>query len=269
MFSGNSVSLYPVSIVAKECKVEERTVTKWIRENRLPARKNGSGKWVIRSDEMKVFAANGNKMPLDWPAFDNKVPQDFDLFAAVDPKTQEETDHLHWEIGEIPGRKHWDQIQCFESMENGKTGWAMPKACKFPNDLQSRIALILELCPQYKRSYSNFMRDAFYNRILDIEHIMNARARKELDPKWEIHVRTQRIIQEKNDNEAILDDLLRAAKIVRASKSKREWRAFQEEYGPLVEARLTGRWKKFGRDILSGKLTKKSEREEKEESLWA
>lgn len=248
--------------------MEIRTVTKWIRENKLPGRKTGK-LWMVRSDHLRLFMNFGNRMPPDFPPFDNKVPMEFDLFAAVDPLTQEETDPVQWEAGEFKARPDWDHIQCFEALENGKTGWSLPKACKFPNELQSQIALILDLCPQYRRSYGNFMRDAFYARIQDIMHIMKQRGRKELDPKWEIFIRNQKIIQEKNDNEAILDSLLRAAKIVRSSRKQKDWENFRKEYGPMVEERLTGRWKKFGKDILSGKLVRKSESQEEEESLWA
>lgn len=52
-----------LSEVARELRVCKRTVYNWIREGRLPAKQNCTGRWWIRREDLEAVKPQLKKLP--------------------------------------------------------------------------------------------------------------------------------------------------------------------------------------------------------------
>jgi transposase-like protein len=223
-----------VKDIAARCGVEEATVTKWIRTNAIPAQKIGK-RWFVRECDLGIFIANGGKMPPDYLPIENPTELDLD----PDPVN----------LDSRPGMMR--PIMPFAAYESAKTGWTPIRGTKFPPEWGPRIARIVEKIPNYQESTGNFIRDAVFCRILDIE-TMIAESGGISEENWKIYTSSQQIIEQKLANDRCIESLKKAAAILRELKNKSEWDKFYSENIALARA-LPQPWKKRAIEILKNK----------------
>lgn len=233
------INLVPVRAVAKRCGVEEPTVTKWIRENKIPATKTGKH-WLVRSDYLEVFINNQNRWPEDHISIDNKTQKLKSIFE--DDKFQDNI-----EISSIR------PIQTFATFETSKKGWSPTRGIKYPDEFHLRVDRIINILPQYNKSVGNFFRDAVYARLLDLEKIISDQGIA-FDPKWETIRISELRAQEVKDYNTSLEKMKAAVKSYKVGGSRKEWQDYLSRIKVEVK-KFQQPWKDKAKAILMGKYT--------------
>lgn len=236
-----STELLSVKQVAEIFKVEERTVTKWIRENRIPAKK-GSKHWYIREDHAFHFLNNKCKMPGDYLPIDNRGGSR-DIFD----------DNVHPEFNLDRIRA----IQTFSGMETGKTGYAQRRATKIPHEFLPRINNILNKFPQYQGVIDNLLRDALWSRILDLEQIMKD-AGHDIDPAWAAYEKSTEVLERCLANDNQVKKMLLAVKELRKNKNKKAWLEYKNKVMQDV-LDMEEPWRSRSLRILKSKVQEEGE----------
>lgn len=255
-----SVSILPVKEIAKRCQVEEPTVTKWIRENRIPARKIGA-KYFVREDHLAMFQKCGHHMPPDYDPIDNKTGQQ-DLF---DPSTLPNlgSGTSASTGGESGNLYPFIPINCYEACEKGKVACSsLPKNPKFPNEFFTQINYILKECPQFENSYNNFMRDAVSRSITMLLQEMKAKGAT-IDPMWESYLASQNALNKKQSGDRAIASI-QEARVKLHDSDKPSWAKFVRDHKPIIE-KMEEPWKQMAMDSITGKLKKQTKKREEEE----
>lgn len=229
----NGVNMIYVPEIAERCNVEQRTVTKWIRENKIPAKKSGK-RWYVREDYLKMFMANNHTMPPDYLPIDNKAGSHEPLQA--DPNFKPEK---------------MRPILTFSNFESSKAGWAPNRITKFPPEFEIRIANILQAVPQYGNQFTNFIRDAVGNRILDLEEALASEG-LDFDQRWAAWHESHLVKENHKNNDAIVAMLKQAARCLKQAKNKENWEKFVAANQPRIKE-LPPYWRKKAKNILEGK----------------
>lgn len=230
-----------VKDVATRCNVQEATVTKWIRTNAIPAQKVGK-RWFVRECDLEVFLSNGGKMPPEYHPIENPTYLDLDP-DPIDLESQP------------TGTTR--PIMPFAAYESSKTGWTPIRGTKFPPEWSPRIARIIEKIPNYQESTGNFIRDAVFCRILDMEHNLKENGGV-TEENWKIYVSSQKVIEEKMSNDRCIESLRKAALILREQRNREQWEKFYNENISLARS-LPQPWRKRAIAILQNKSKEEGE----------
>lgn len=226
-------TLISVKEAARQTNYQEMTITKWIRDNKLPGRKVGK-RWYIQTSHWLLFLENGKKMPPDFGPIDNSHKVDV-------------LDDQHGEIEDVP-IENIRPIQTFSELESGRSGWAPSRAPKIPNELVPRIDRVIKILPQYNNSYGNFYRDAIYSRLLDIEQVLK-QAGQGFDPAWESYRISQIIIERDDADKRTIESLKKAVSILKNIRDPEEWKSFIEKQRPHI-MKMSKRYRRMARTII-------------------
>jgi excisionase family DNA binding protein len=241
------IKLIPVKEIAKQCDVEEATVTKWIREDKIQAEKIGK-KWMIRADVFQIFMNNGRQMPEDCLPIMNMSPDGEDIGGNA-PSV------------EVELLREMSSIATFSFCESGKNTTTL-KSPKIPAEWSPRIARIVNKVKQYEDLQTNFIRHAVWTMLLKMEKCLEENGHKS-DPVWEVYNEAQARNARFQGRKKAIDEIRLAAKRIKSTKDKAEWANFLAEIKPKIDM-MPIHWRNQAMAILKGKEVQRNREEDEE-----
>ena len=232
------MSLIALSHAAKQIGIKPNELSILITQDKIPAISTGK-KWFVNEEHIELYLALGGMMPEDMKICNVSLDgEDAGPMIEVEPDN-----------GHVP--KGISSICTFAGHEVGKMIMA-PQSTRYPIEWGPRIRRIINKVCQYEGLQSNFIRDAVWNRVLDLEYLIEKKTH-DTDPAWRLHDLSVRALERNNMMKKTVENMQKAVRALKMSKNKSKFEEYKK--AALVEInQMEQPWKKMALSAFKGSV---------------